>query len=116
MYQEFGLSASILTETWFWSGEKSREEMDDLEHGENIGLITRNRSGRGGGVAVAFNINALNLKEFKLPGNTYEMVCAVGSSAASNRKIAIISIYIPPKQRVETTVEFQILGIWIELF
>ena len=57
----------------------------------------------GGGGAVAFNTNALNLKEFKLPGNNFEMVCAVGSSAASNRKIAIISIYIPPKQRVETT-------------
>ena len=47
--------------------------------GENIAIIAKNRPSRGGGVAVAFDSNKIKMKEFKIPGNTYEMVCAIGS-------------------------------------
>ena len=66
-----------------------------MEMGEDIKFITKNRgAGRGGGVAVAFNKNKMDLKEFKFPGNKFELVCAVGNSTESNRKLAFISIYI----------------------
>ena len=54
-------------------------------------------------MAIAARSTRLNLKEFKLPRNNYEMVCAVGSSSKAKRKIAVISIYIPPKQKASTT-------------
>ena len=107
MYQEFELSISILTETWFKDGKKLKEELDKLNYGENIGLVAKNRSTRGGGVAVAFDNTKLVLKEFKFPGNVYEMVCTVGNSSASNRKIAVIAVYIPPKQKSDTTTKMR---------
>ena len=38
-----------------------------------------------------------------MPGNVFEMVCGIGSSPDSNRKIAIISMYIPPTQSTAVT-------------
>ena len=77
-------------------------ELLELEQGENFALFARNRRTRGGGVAVAYDINKAKLKEFKLPGNKYEMVCTVGNlSAGGNRKIAAISLYIPHRSNVQ---------------
>ena len=99
IFDELQLSAAILTETWFRSGEELSRELEALKASDNIKMVARNRRGRkGGGVAVAFDSTMLNMKEFKFPNNVYELVCAVGNSSAGNRKIAIISLYIPPKQ------------------
>ena len=99
----YELNAAILTETWFVEGHSLRTELDDMEYAENIGMVLRNRGKRGGGVVVAFDKAKISLKEFKIPGNKYEMVCGVGSFSNSNRKVSLIALYIPPKQRVATT-------------
>ena len=69
-----------------------------MECAEEVGFITRNRAGRGGGVAIAFKKTKMNMKEFKLPNNKYEAVCALGNTTKSSRKIALISVYIPPTE------------------
>ena len=105
---EYDITAAMLTETWFRGGKRLDEELRDMEMGENIGIISKNRrGGRGGGVAVAYNMERLQMTEFKFPRNTFELVCAVGNSSASNRKIAIIAVYIPPNQRVATTLKLK---------
>ena len=103
LFEEYELSFALLTETWFSSGEKLKDELVELEEGENIGMIARNRPGRGGGVAIAFKSSCLTVKEFKLPNNKFEMVCGVGNFTNTNRKIAIVSVYIPPRQKAATT-------------
>ena len=58
---------------------------------ENIGFIAKNRTGKRGG---GFNKSILNIKEFKIASNKYEMVCGIGSSTTSNTKVALIAIYV----------------------
>ena len=103
MFDCYEVTIATLTETWFKDGKQLEAELLDLNYGEDITLLSRCRNGRGGGVAIAFNSALINMKEFKLPDNKYEMVCAVCNTAHSNRKIAVISVYIPPRQRVATT-------------
>ena len=98
VFNEYELTSAILTETWFATGQKLERELVDLEEAENISVIKKNRNTRGGGVADAFDNKVLSLKEFKLPKNMFELVCAVGNFSSSNRKIAIIALYILPKQ------------------
>ena len=107
LFNEYELSAAILTETWFKNGRNLNNELLDLECAEDISIIARNRSSRGGGVAIAYNNISLNMKEYKIPGNTFEMVCAIGNTSKSQRKIAIVSIYVPPRQRVATTAKLK---------
>ena len=102
-FDEYDLSVALLTETWFSSGRDLERERLDLEYGENVALITKNRPGRGGGVAVAYDTAKMVMKEFKFPGNKYELVCAVGNSTAGNRKVAAIAVYIPPNQKKNET-------------
>ena len=107
MFDEFDLSFAVITETWFKSGKQLTEELAELKDSEDIGIIARNRMTRGGGVAVAYRTTKANVKEFKLPSNTFEMVCVVDNTTATNRKVAIIALYVPPRQRVATTLKMR---------
>ena len=107
VFEENDISLAILTETWFRSGRELDNELLDLQSAENISLITKNRCSRGSGVAVAYRSNQINMKEFKLHNNNFEIVCAVGSSGTTKRKIAVLSIYIPPRQKVATTAKLK---------
>ena len=49
VFEEYELSAAILTETWFKDGGRLEEELMDLEEAENIQIIAKNRRNRGGG-------------------------------------------------------------------
>ena len=106
-FEEYETSVALLSETWFRTGRRYNNEMMDMELGQDIKFIAKNRAGRGGGVAIAFNKNVIDLKEYKLPGNIFEMVCGVGNSTAGNRKMAFISLYIPPRQRAGTTAKLR---------
>ena len=46
LFEEYDLTVAILTETWFKSGGNLDRELEDLEAGENISVINKNRSGR----------------------------------------------------------------------
>ena len=78
-FEEFQLSVALISETWFKNGSGLDREMNDLLLSDGIGMITRNRGGRGGGVAIAFRSSEISLKEFKIPENKYEMVKFVAS-------------------------------------
>ena len=54
-FEEFQLTIALLTETWFRDGFDLQRELLDLELGEDVTLLVRNRAGRGGGVAIGFN-------------------------------------------------------------
>ena len=46
VFDEHNVSIAILSETWFRSGGALEEEMRELEDGENIAVIARNRGSR----------------------------------------------------------------------
>ena len=56
LFDETNLSVSIITETWLTNNEAVAQRTEDLQYGEDISLIRKDRAGkRGGGVAIAFN-------------------------------------------------------------
>ena len=64
--------------------------------GHGIGMICRNRTGRGGGVAISYNSNTTTLKRYPIVnGVNLEMVAAEGKVRNVNRKFLIIGVYIP---------------------
>ena len=99
VFEEYNISIAVLTETWFRTGRSLDREAEELESGQEIALITRNRSTRGGGVAVAYNKRLVRMNEFKLPGNKFEMICAVGNTPDTNRKIAVFFDLYPSKPK-----------------
>ena len=101
--KELDLHFAVITETWLKTNRETAAELREIEDGESISIISKNRKGRGGGVAVAFNQNKISLKKYIIPGNKYEMVCGAGKTIDDVRKIAVFAVYIPPSQKAETT-------------
>ena len=82
--------------------------MNDLTIGGNLNFIRKDRGRRGGGVAICYNPTKIKLATFSTGREPAggETVCAVGNSTLTKRKIAIISVYLPPSlnQREVVTV------------
>ena len=103
MFREKNLHFSLITETWFKNNKYTREELENIKNAEEIEFICKHRNKRGGGVAIAFNSRLANFKPLTIRGNKYELVGAVGNIKDDMRKCVVFSLYIPPKQTVETT-------------
>ena len=98
LFEENSLHFAILTETWLTKKSCPPRMLDDLTTGSNVSFIRRDRGRRGGGVAICYNHTKVRLKPFST-GNEprgAETVCAVGSVTLTDRKIAIMSVYLPP--------------------
>ena len=73
-------------------------------------MLVRNRSGRGGGVALAFDDSKASFKAERLPSNNHEILCCVGTIGKSQRKLVVITVYVPPRTTVD---QFSNLGNFI---
>lgn len=96
-FDNLELAFFMISETWIANGKKMNKSIKDLTDSENIELICKNRPSRGGGVCIAFNKRLANLKRFPLPTSSFEVVCAVGKVNGFSKKIAIMTIYVPPQ-------------------
>ena len=101
-FRELDLTFFAITETWLSTNSQTTSEIKDLFDSEGITLLTRNRTGRGGGVAVAFDTNKASLKTVRLSGNEHEIICCAGSFGSSKRKLVIFTVYVPPRMNVTT--------------
>ena len=108
-YNEMGVTAGIIMESWFQNSQELDRDLQDLELGTGLKTIYKNRGARnttaryagrqlrGGGVAIIFDTSKIDLKEHKIANNKYEMVAASGKQNRSGRRIFIFAIYVPPK-------------------
>ena len=87
----------ILTETWFRSSRDTENALTDFENAKGISFIKKNRRGRGGGVAIAFDKSLSNFTRVKIPKSQHEVVCAVGSVRGISKRVVVVSVYIPPR-------------------
>lgn len=106
-FRELDLLFFSITETWLLTNSQMTKEIKDLADSENISLLTRNRSGRGGGVAVAFDSTKLSLKTVRLAKNDYKIICCAGLINSMKRKLVIFTIYVPLRT---TASSFQAMG------
>ena len=102
-FDELSLHAALITETWFKEGKKLSSDLETIALRDRIKFITRSRDGRGGGVGIAYDPTKMSLSKHPIKGNKHEVVCAHGVVLPSKRKIVLICMYIPPKQKSETT-------------
>lgn len=109
-FRNLNLGFMCLSETWLRDGVNLNMNIDDLETAHELGMITRNRGSRGGGVAIVYDRRKMKMK--KWPNRSkFEFVCAQGSTSANKRPITIISYYIPPTMRSD---EFKEMASEIE--
>ena len=70
-----------------------------MEVGENIAVVRRDRlSGRGGGVAIAYDINKIKLQCYPLVDCPIggEVIAAAGPIIKNGKKVLVVSVYLPP--------------------
>ena len=114
---EMEITVGIITESWFKDGPELEKDLKDIELGTGLKIVYKNRARKkgtarygnqktkGGGVALIFNSNKINLTEHKISGNKFELVAAQGRQEKSGRVIYVLAIYIPPKMRASTFTE-----------
>ena len=61
----------------------------------------------GGGVAIAYDTRKARFKKYTIPNNKYELVCATGTVSGNTRKLAVIALYLRPKQTAAVTKEVE---------
>ena len=80
MFNELALSFCIVTETWLATNKNTDLRISDLEHGQNISLVRKDRTAkRGGGVAIACNNTKVKAKEVEIvhAKREHEVVAAI---------------------------------------
>ena len=102
-FTELDLDFMTVAETWHKVGDKNIKRQ---YHDEGLGLISRPRSTRGGGVALIFRETRLHLKEAFAYSARFEAVCGVGRWLVANKKIVIISAYLPPRMDASAVKDF----------
>ena len=109
LFEETDLNACALNETWMVDNKDTRQRIEDLNLGENISVVRRDRiNRRGGGVAIAYHNKKMNLAEYKLvrtASPNSETVAAYGRDNATGKNVLIISVYLPPVLRKSEVLE-----------
>ena len=102
-FESLSLDFLCVTETWFKGGKELAGAISDLQGKSGISIIHKSRDGRartrGGGVAIASDSNSCNFKRRTLgvAAKGLEIVCVTGRVKKITRKIAVFTVYIPPK-------------------
>ena len=101
LFEENCLHLAMVTETWLSPKKCSKRSMDDLLNGANISFIRKDRGSRGGGVAICYDGTKIRMTNLPVPqnGDVGEIVCSIGSTSLTKRKVASVAVYLPPSIR-----------------
>ena len=105
-FSELDLSFMLVSESWLKQGPILQKCLIDLDHAENLSIIHKSRVTRrgrnsGGGVCIVFDKTKIALKEYPIKSGLSEIVAACGKVQNIQRKIVVISAYIPPKTKAK---------------
>ena len=100
VFDNFDLHFATVSETWMCI-KRYKKNAENLESRDNLCIIKKSRKSRGGGVAIIFNKNKINLSQVKIRGNDFEIVGAIGRTSEDARKVLILSVYYPPQLKKE---------------
>lgn len=86
----------ILTETWFHNGVLINRMVEDFNSKSSYSFLQKDRqTRRGGGIAICYNKNLIQMTKAKIPPSKHEVYAAVGRQRDQRRKI-VMAIYVPP--------------------
>ena len=100
--RELSADVCLLTETWFagenGKGRQINVELDDFRHRTGYAFLRKDRVGskRGGGIAVCYDSDRIEMCKAKIPPSKHEVFAAVGRRKGQRRKVVVIVIYVPP--------------------
>ena len=88
---------TILTETWTKNTPNTNDVLQDYEDRTNYAIIRKDSEDlRGGGVAISYNKNKIQMTRARLPASKFEVVAAIGRRTGQRRKVCVVAVYIPP--------------------
>ena len=100
--EEMDSTVAVVTETWLSDGPGLDEDLEMLEAGAGISMVTlnRERNNQGfshGGVAIVYQTSQCTFKRIPLHNpNNFEVLAAAGKFSGFSRQILVIGAYIPP--------------------
>ena len=106
-FTELDLHFAAITESWLKDGNALNAVVSDLNEGEDLDMITYNRTTRrrnktaGGGIAIVFDKRKMKLKEMKVKKGKAEILCAAGKVTGMPRHIVIMGIYLRPQLKAD---------------
>ena len=98
LFDNANLTVTIITETWLKENDNYNRIKEELLLGNDIDLISCNRTGnkRGGGVSIAFKRGLIKLEENKFGKDGFELVSAFGRFYKEKRIVVFYGVYLPP--------------------
>ena len=108
-FRNLDLCFFAVTETWLRNDRRTRGEISDVAASEKIAIITRSRDTRGGGVAIAYDTERVEMREEKIRANKWEVLFVKGQLQGIRRKICVVVVYVPPKTTRATILRWRIL-------
>lgn len=99
---ELTTDVCILTETWFKNSTQINKILEDFTCKNNYAFLRKDRAiRRGGGIAICYNKNTIDMCKAKIPPTKHEVFAAVGRRMGQRRKIVALAVYIPPWYNAE---------------
>ena len=96
-FEELELDFALINETWLATGKYSSNNIIDLEVGNNIGMVCKNRKGKsGGGVAIFYKLSRIEFKKEPLRECPFEVVAASAKIEKTGRVLIAVALYLPP--------------------
>ena len=105
-FYELDCTFAFITETWLTDGERLDLELEGLLLGSGLDLFSQNRPAGNagfshGGVAIVTRDLSTKFKKLDFPNpEGFEVLVVVGNIAKVERKVALVTIYIPPNYSV----------------
>ena len=99
MFDNTNMSVSIITETWLTNNAICEQRCEDIQYGDDIELLRKDRANRrGGGVAIAYNNKKVKLAHSDVIGarRDHEVVAGIGKDMFTGVQLYVVAVYLPP--------------------
>ena len=94
----------VITETWIREDDKIKENIEDYQNITGFFMIRKDRlDRRGGGVAICYNAETIEMSKVKIPCSEFEIVAAIGRRTGQRRKVLVVAVYLPPSYDADQT-------------
>ena len=95
---EMTADVCLVTETWLKNENEINCMLEDFTSRTPYGFLRKDRGAgkRGGGIAIFYNKEKIQLSKAKIPPTKHEVHAAIGRRTGQRRKIAVVVLYVPP--------------------
>ena len=108
-FSNLDLSCIAVTETWMNKGVNKEAAIDELKGRHDISSLTKDRRGRGGGVALFYRDSKVRMTEHKFKRKRHEMIAGKVTITESGHSVYNFVIYVKPSMSAVRKEEIKML-------